>query len=132
MVDDTIMNEYEKVLHFLKVSCSCDCSAKMLKKEFAELREAFQALSKTGQDIFLMAQLKAINSGEITASRHLKNKPHTNKRTFYYWDRNTPLCQKTYLNILGVGCTHFDNVRNHLATNGIIPRIHGNIKRVPR
>ena len=43
-----------------------------------------------------------------------------------------PLCQKTYLNMLGIGRTHFENVRNHLATNGIIPRVHGNIKRMPR
>ena len=34
--------------------------------------------------------------------------------------------------MLGIGRTHFENVRNHLATNGIIPRVHGNIKRVPR
>src|SRR5438132_1534264 len=36
------------------------------------------------KDIFLMAQLKAMNGGEITASRRLKNKTRTNKRTFYY------------------------------------------------
>ena len=34
--------------------------------------------------------------------------------------------------MLGIGRTHFENVRNHLATNGIIPRVHGNVKRVPR
>ncbi|KAG9295287.1 hypothetical protein G9A89_021218 [Geosiphon pyriformis] len=61
---------------------------------FAELREAFQALSRSEQDIFLMAQLKALNDGEITASRRLRKKTRTNKRT------------------------------NHLATNGIIPRVH--------
>ena len=33
---------------------------------------AFQALSRSEQDIFLMAQLKAMNDGEITASRRLK------------------------------------------------------------
>ena len=48
------------------------------------LREAFQALSRSEQDIFLMAQLKAMNGGEITASRRLKKKTRTNKRTFYY------------------------------------------------
>ena len=31
-----------------------------------------------------MAQLKAMNGGEITASRRLKKKTRTNKRTFYY------------------------------------------------
>ena len=34
--------------------------------------------------------------------------------------------------MLGIGRTHFENVRNHLATNGIIPRVHGNIKRMPQ
>ena len=34
--------------------------------------------------------------------------------------------------MLGIGRTHLENVRNHLATNGIIARVHGNIKRVPR
>jgi hypothetical protein len=34
--------------------------------------------------------------------------------------------------MLGIGRTHFENVRNHLATHGIIPRVHGNVKRVPR
>ncbi|KAG9295840.1 hypothetical protein G9A89_009069 [Geosiphon pyriformis] len=42
------------------------------------------------------------------------------------------LCQKTYLNMLGIGRTHLENIRNHLATYGIIPRVHGNIKRIPR
>ena len=112
-------------MRFLEIGCS----KKIPREKFAELHEAFQALSRPEQDIFLMAQLKAMNGGEITASRRLKQKTRTNKRTFYYWDRNMPLYQKTYLNMLGI---HFENVRNHLATNGIIPRVHGNIKRVPR
>ena len=76
--------EYEKAIEFLKVGCNCGCSSKVPKEAFAEMREAFQALSKSEQDIFLMAQLKAMNGGEITASRRLKKKTRTNKRTFYY------------------------------------------------
>ena len=53
-------------------------------ENFAELREVFQALSRSEQDIFLMAQLKAMNGGEITASRRLKMKTRINKKTFYY------------------------------------------------
>src|SRR5437870_839188 len=34
--------------------------------------------------------------------------------------------------MLGVGRTYFENVRNHLATNDIVSRIHGNIKRMLR
>src|SRR6185312_6186284 len=121
--------EYEKAMRFLEVGCNCGCSKMIPREKFAELREAFQVLSRSEQDIFLMAQLKTMNGGEITASRRLKQKTRTNKRTFYYWDRNMPLYQKTYLNMLGI---HFENVRNHLATNGVIPRVHGNVKKVPQ
>ena len=62
----------------------CGCSKKIPREEFAELREAFQALSRPEKNIFLMAQLKAMNGGEITASRRLKKKTRANKRTFYY------------------------------------------------
>ena len=74
MVDDTIMNEYEKALHFLEVGCGCGCSAKLPKEEFAELREDFQALTKPEQDIFLMAQLRSMDGGAINTSRRLKSK----------------------------------------------------------
>ena len=50
MVDDIIMNEYEKALYFLGVGCGCGCSPKLPKEEFAELREDFQALTKPERD----------------------------------------------------------------------------------
>src|SRR5690349_2454438 len=125
------INEYEKALQFLEVGCGCGCSAKLPKEEFAELCEAFhiQALSKPEQDSFLMAQIKAMDGGSISTSRRLKNKFRSNKKTFYCWNHNTPLCQETYLNMLGIGRTYFENIRNHLIKNGLISRLHGNIKR---
>ena len=83
MVDDIIMNEYEKALHFLEAGCGCSCSTKMPKEEFAELREDFQALTKSEQDIFLMAQLRSMDGGVTSTSRRLKNKTRVNKRTVY-------------------------------------------------
>ena len=83
MVDDIIMNEYEKAFHFLEAGCGCSCSTKMPKEEFAELREDFQALTKSEQDIFLMAQLRSMDGGAINTSRRLKNKTRVNKRTVY-------------------------------------------------
>ena len=63
-------NEYEKAIRFLETGCSCGCSKMIPKEKFAELRE----VSRSEQDIFLMAQLKAMSGGEITASRRLKRK----------------------------------------------------------
>ena len=78
-----MMTEYEKAIEFLKVGCGCSCSSKVPTEAFAETREAFQALSKSEQDIFLMAQLKAMDGGSVSASRRLKNRACVNKRTLY-------------------------------------------------
>ena len=125
-------NEYEKAINFLEKGCKCGCSSRIPKEQFAELRESFQALSKVEQDIFLMAQLKVMDGGSVSTSRCLKKKTRSNKKTFYHWDHNTPLCQETYLNMLGIGRTYFENIRNHLIDNGLLPRVHGNIKRMPQ
>src|SRR5947208_3492308 len=58
-------NEYEKAIDFLEKGCDCGCSSRIPKEEFAVLRESFQALSKSEQDIFLMAQVKAMDGGSI-------------------------------------------------------------------
>ena len=62
-------NEYQKAIDFLEKGCKCGCSSRIPKEQFAELRESFQALSKSEQDIFLMAQLKAMDGGSISTSR---------------------------------------------------------------
>ena len=34
--------------------------------------------------------------------------------------------------MLGIGRTYFENIRNHLINSGLLPRVHGNIKRMPQ
>src|SRR6266487_4005402 len=125
-------NEYQKAIDFLEKGCDCGCSSRIPKEQFAELRESFQALSKVEQDIFLMAQLKTMDGGSTSTSRRLKKRTRSNKKTFYHRDHNTLLCQETYLNMLGIGRTYFENIRSHLINNGILPRIHGNVRRMPQ
>jgi hypothetical protein len=51
-----VLPSMSKQFIFLEVGCGYCCSAKVPKESFAELMlsEAFQALSKSEQDIFLM------------------------------------------------------------------------------
>jgi hypothetical protein len=51
--------EFEKAIRFLEIGCNCGCSKKIPREKFAELREAFQALSRFEQDIFLMAPVES-------------------------------------------------------------------------
>ena len=123
MAKDKNLTEYEKALRFLETGCGSGCSANVPKEEFSELRESFQALTKPEQDIFLMAQLKSMDGGAVNISRRLKSKTRTNKRTIYCWDRNTSICQKTYLNMLGIGRSYFESIREHLVKNGLLSSV---------
>ena len=79
-----MITEYEKAMYFLKNGCNCGYSNKILKKEFAELRENFQALTKPEQDVFLIAQLRSMDGGVINTSQCFKKKLQVNKRTSYH------------------------------------------------
>ena len=78
MVNYTIINEYERLCKFIS-----GVRLWLPKKEFAELREDFQVITKPEQDIFLMAQLRSMDGGAINTSQRLKKKLRVNKRTFY-------------------------------------------------
>jgi hypothetical protein len=67
--------------------------------------------------------------GGTNTIRRLKKKSWVNK---YCWDHNTPVCQKKYLNMLGIGHNYFENIREHLVQNDLLSRVHGNIKRMPK
>ena len=45
--------EYEKAIRFLETGCNCGCSKKIPREKFTELHEAFQALARPEQDIFV-------------------------------------------------------------------------------
>jgi len=125
------LTEYQKALNFLEEGCGCNCSSKVPKEEFAELRSNFQTLSKPEQDAFLMAQLKVMDGGTASKSPRLKDKIRINRRIFYQWDHNTPICLETYLNMLGISHKYLWNVKSHLLDKSVKPRTHGNTGRTP-
>jgi hypothetical protein len=34
--------------------------------------------------------------------------------------------------MLGIGRSYFESIREHLVKNGLLSRIHGNVKRMPQ
>ena len=48
-------NKYQKTINFLEKEYNCSYSLRIPKEEYAELRESFQVLFKSEQDIFLIA-----------------------------------------------------------------------------
>ena len=50
----------------MDIGCKCGCSKIIPRENFAELREAFQALSRFEQDIFLMAAMNGREKPNVT------------------------------------------------------------------
>lgn len=127
-----IPSEYQKALTFLKIGCECGCSKQVPPEKFAKRREEFQNLSRKERDAMVMGQILIMDEGDTTTSSRFPKKKRTNNRTFYRWNNKIPLCQLTYLNMLGVSRDYLESVRNHLLNKGLGTRIHGNTGRMPR
>lgn len=127
-----IPSEYQKALTFLKVGCGCGCSNKVSAEKFAKRREEFQNLSRKERDAVVMGQLLSMEEEETTTSSRFPKRKRINNRTFYRWNNRIPLCQTTYLNMLGISRDYLEDLRKHLSRKGLATRIHGNIGRMPR
>ena len=132
MLITTQNTHYQKAIQFLEKGCKCGCSAQLPKEKFAQLRVQFQNLSKSSQDTFIMAQLLAMNEGNITTSSRFPKRERINTRTFYRWDNKIPICRLTYLNLLGISKKYLEVICHELAHQGLVERVHGNIGRSPQ
>ena len=67
-------NEYQKAIDFLKKGCKCGCSSRIPKENFAELRESFQALSKSEQHsgILFLIDIRTYHVTRSTQSENTK------------------------------------------------------------
>jgi hypothetical protein len=130
---NTNFSEYKKALKFLKKGCECGCSKKVPPEEFAQLRSDFQSLPKAEQDAFVMAHLFIMRDREkISTSPRLKKKERTNQRFLYLFDYKIPICQETYINMLGISEKYLKTIKKHLANQRISSRTHGNLNKTPQ
>jgi hypothetical protein len=78
------VSQYQKAINYLKAGCKCQCYVNIPIKEFAELRENFQALTKNKKDIYLMSQFQLMKGGNTCQSSRFKNKKRIKLYIFYH------------------------------------------------
>jgi hypothetical protein len=123
--------EYQKAIQFLEKGCECGCSATLSKERFAILRDSFQKLTFLEKDAFVMGQLTNTKGGDMTASSRFPKRERLNQRHFYIFEYKKPICQETFLNMLGVSRKYLENLKKHLTTKGLSARVHGNTGKIP-
>jgi hypothetical protein len=133
---NNFLEEYQKAKQFLEKGCKCGCSATLPRGKFAERRAGFQNLSKLEKDAFMMANLTILDwspkADALVDTLSFHHKERTNLRTFYLFEYKKPICQETYINMLGISRDYLEDMRRHLLSKGISSRVHGNKGRSPQ
>ncbi|KAF0375117.1 chaperonin: PROVISIONAL [Gigaspora margarita] len=57
---------------------------------------------------------------------------NTKKKFNYHFNNNIKLCKNTYLKLIGIGNDYLIQVKKNLVTKGLVERVHGNTKRIPK
>ena len=132
-------DEEKKVDVFLRRGCGCSlapggCCQQFHRTQYDQMRSWCAALSRAELDMLLMGQIVGLtNTSELTvhttSHRHKEQERVHSQMTYYH--QGLKVCRSTFLFLHGVGTKMFKALRSHCKENGLVPRIHGNTKRLP-
>jgi hypothetical protein len=117
---------------FIKTTCQCNfgprktpCSLQFSRELIVSTRLNCIEMTKAELDLVILANLDAnrrISLEQDTCSSRIH---------IEYSFRGIKVCKKSFLFIHAIGTKVFKNVVTHFNENGLTPRMHGNIKRLP-
>lgn len=117
------VEEENKVQHFMQNGCTCKfgpnesrCIEQFLKKDIEGIRDDMYELSSTERDLLLM--------GFILANKS------TNFQTHFLL-RGHRVCRDAFLFCFNISKTLYATLCNHVRTNGVVVREHGNKGKLP-
>ena len=137
------VDEDQTTEQFFRETCYCTlgknnnpCSMELCRKHAVEYRQQCFELSKDELDMAVLGELAALRRREPTISivsdfdrqkkRRITPRPYT---AFRFGDM--PICKNSFLFLHGMTLKRFKNLCRHFDSSGLVPRTHGNTKRVP-
>ena len=131
--------EEQTVQGFLSRGCGCSivpggCCQQFAPAHFEQMRSLCAALSRAELDLILMGQIMSLtNNSELTVNfmshRHKRQERVHSNMTYFH--QGLKVCRATFLFLHGIGTKMFKTLRMHCKENGLVPRVHGNTKRLP-
>ena len=124
---------------FLSRGCGCrlipgGCCHQFTQEHYEQVRSWCASLSRPELDMLLMGQIMSLtNTSELsvhsTSYRHKEQERARSRMTYYH--QGLKVCRSTFLFLHGIGIKMYKALRSHIKENGLVPRIHGNTKRLP-
>ncbi len=133
------ISEDQKVEQFMTTGCSCtkwkgnSCSFQFTSEHVKDMRLSCMELTHSELDLIIMGQVLACtNTGEhtVTDVHHIAHHDRKHQYTNFL-HQGHQICIETFRFLHVVGAKRLKNIVKSIKMNGIAPRIHGNIKRMP-
>ena len=129
MPGDSSTEVSEELIHnFLSVLCQCSlgpneqpCSSLFTEATVFELRSQSLELMSDQLDMLILGRLDG----------HTKERVGMKRYRSYYFIRGHQVCRKTFLFLHCISKKRLLNLKSHLRSNGLAPRVHGNQKGTP-
>ncbi len=133
------ISEDQKVEQFMTTGCSCtkwkgnSCSFQFTSEHVKDMRLSCMELTHSELDLIIMGQVLACtNTGEhtVTDVHHIAHHDRKHQYTNFL-HQGHQICIEIFRFLHVVGAKRLKNIVKSIKMNGIAPRIHGNIKRMP-
>ena len=124
---------------YIRDGCGCDladggCSTRFTADSLESYRREVSELTRVELDMALLGQLSAFtNSKTLTVHSTKDRHPATNRQRSYslFWYGGERVCRKTFLFLHTISDKRLRNLQQSLKENGLAPRRHGNLRRLP-
>ena len=138
-VENLEMEETTLIRDFLHKGCGCNlasgfCSNTLTAEYIQSFRCHCSELTRAELDLALLGQLRAfMNTSERTAhTTDHRHTPSTRQQSYLqFWHNGRRVCRNTFKFLHTISAKRLRNLRASLFSNGLIPRCHGNTRRLP-
>ena len=131
--------EFEATEAFHLSGCSCSlgpggtpCCRLFPVSYYRDMRCSSLELSKVERDCVMKGQILAMtNTSELTKHTTPATPEHRQRERSYYVHQGRTICRNTFLFLHAVGKSTFKALRRSCKEDGLVPRVHGNARRLP-
>ena len=126
---------------FVQDTCGCTlnegnpCSNNFTEQYYNLYRMDCATLTKCELDMLIKGHLEShIGDSHLTSNalnhRHFPEERQLVSMTFHH--HGIRICRKTYMFLHTIGKKRYNNLKASVKTDGVLPRQHGNLRRVPK
>ncbi len=137
-LEDSPAEITDDISEFVENGCGCSkWNGKSCVKQFSvshiqEIRLQCQELSRSELDLVILGQLQALMNNHDTVSVESHHKATPRARPYFaYHHQGKQICLKAFLFLHSIGSKRLKNLYKSFHVQGILPRVHGNLKRLP-